>query len=71
MRLTEGEERFLNHNSRWGSDGWPIRKVGRSWHWEDSFGYRGAPVSYKTKREAGEAVERYIDLLLDKKAGRI
>jgi hypothetical protein len=49
----------------WGSDGYPITKRGREW-WVKHF-----PVPFKTKRQAVAQWERYIDILLDKKAGRL
>ncbi len=70
-KLTEGENQFLQHNSRWGSAGWPIQKVKGGWIWTEFFGVKGAPTVYKTKKAAGEAIERYIEVLLDKLAGRV
>lgn len=69
--LSDNEESFLRHMMRWGSDGYPVSKVGQSWHWVDFRGCSGAPTVYKTKREAEVAVENYIDILIDKKAGRL
>lgn len=34
-------------------------------------GVRGAPTVYRTKRECVEAIERYLDILRDKMAGRL
>lgn len=62
--LTEKEIEILRHWSMWGSTGYPISKVGRSWHVE------GYPTTYRTKREAVAQWERRIDFLLAKKAGR-
>ena len=69
--LTIAEAAFLEHNIRWGSDGHPIAKIGRGWHWQDVAGVRGAPTVYRTKRECVEAIERYLDILRDKMAGRL
>jgi hypothetical protein len=69
--LSENERRFLNHNIRWGSDGYPITKVKGGWIWHESWGIKGTPVVYKTKKAAGEAIEKYVDILADKAAGRI
>lgn len=69
--LSASEKSIVQHVSRWGSDGYPITKVGRRWHWNEMFGVRGAPVSYKTKRAAVQAFENFHDLLLDKAAGRV
>lgn len=71
MTLTENERRFLTHNTRWGSDGYPITKIKGGWVWHESYGVKGAPVVFKTKKAAGEAIENYIDILCDKLAGRI
>ena len=69
--LSEAEHRLMDHVTRWGSDGYPVRKVGRGWHVEQSFGVEGIPMVFKTKREAVEAFERWHALMLDKHAGRI
>ena len=68
---TQSEKDFHNHNIRWGSDGYPILKTKRGWIWQESFGIKGAPTVFKTKKACGEAIERYIDVLCDKAAGRI
>jgi hypothetical protein len=69
--LSPAESDFLRHIMMFGSDGYPVQKVGRSWHWVDFWGVKGAPCVYKSKREATAAVERYIEILIDKKAGRL
>jgi hypothetical protein len=72
--LTEAERNILRHISRWGSDGYPIRKLtGRNprWVWDEMYGVKGAPVVYKTKREAVTAFEDYLDVLRAKLAGRL
>jgi len=69
--LSTGENDILRHWSRWGSDGYPIRKMGRHWHWVESFGVKGAPVVYKTKRQAVAAFERYVAILIERSAGRL
>lgn len=68
--LTESEGNFLRHMMMFGSDGYPVQKAGSRWIWVEFWGVRGAPVVYKTKRAAVAAVERYIDILIDRKAGR-
>lgn len=72
MGLNANERNWLNHMTRWGSDGYPVRKLrpGR-WVWDEFFGIKGAPTVYKTKKAAMAAVEAYEDLLIDKHAGRI
>lgn len=69
--LTEGENEFLRHMTRWGSDGYPVRKVGRHWLWYEVFGVKGAPTCYATKKAACAAVEAYLGILRDKTAGRL
>jgi hypothetical protein len=70
--ITENEKDLLNHISRWGSDGYPIRKVGKGkWIWFEFFGVKGAPTVYGTKREAVTAFEKFYQILLDASAGRI
>lgn len=70
--ITDNEKELLGHISKWGSDGYPVRKVGAGkWIWFEFFGCKGAPTVYKTKREAFQAFEAYQDILLDALAGRI
>lgn len=69
--LSEQESAFMGHMTRWGSDGYPVRKIGNGWQWVEFYGIKGAPVVYKTKKAAFEAVENYIEFLCDKIAGRI
>ena len=70
-RLSENEERFLSHMGRWGSDGYPVMKTGRGWIWDEFCGIKGAPTTYSTKKAAIAAIEAYIDILIDRKAGRL
>jgi len=70
--LTKVENDFLQHIQMWGSDAYPCRKVGNGkWIWEEFWGVKGAPTVYGTKKECVAAIERYIDVLIDKTAGRI
>ena len=69
--LSEAERAFLNHNIRWGSDGYPIQRIGRGWHWNASHGVGGCPKVFKTKKEASAAIEAYVSLLCDRLAGRV
>ena len=69
--LTQAENDFLRHMSMFGSDGYPVKKVGRNWQWMEFWGVKGAPTTYKTKRECVAAIEKYIDILCDKAAGRL
>lgn len=63
--LTKQQQSDLTHWSMWGYEGYPITKHGRSWF------VRDCPKGFKTKREAVKQWENYIQLLLDKKAGRV
>lgn len=69
--LTENEHDFFEHMVRWGSTGYPVMKVKSGWIWQEFYGVKGAPVVYKTKRECVTAIEGYIDILRDKRAGRL
>ena len=70
QNLTEDENALLAHLSHWGSNGYPIQKLGRGWTW--SFrGIKGPPVIFKTRREAVASFEAYEQILIDKCAGRI
>jgi hypothetical protein len=71
INVTSDEHDLLNHISMWGSEGYPIKRVG-SRHW--SWSYRDSintPAVYKTKREAVASFEAYHSILLDRLAGRI
>ena len=69
--VTPDERALLNHVSRWGSDGYPVQKIGSRWHWRDWRSVKGAPVVYRTKREAVAAFEAFYQIVLDASAGRI
>ena len=70
--LSEAENNFQRHISRFGSKGYPVHKIGsRRWIWADFWGVKGAPVVYRTKRAAVAAVELYLEILCDRSAGRI
>ena len=68
---TQSEKDFHRAIDRYGSDAYPISRVSRGWIWHEFWGVQGAPVVYKTKREAVQAIERYVDILCDKAAGRL
>jgi hypothetical protein len=71
VHLTEGENQLLQHISRWGSDGYPVHKLGRKWTVDSMFGAGGFPTTFKTKREAVARFEAYYTLLVDRSAGRL
>ncbi len=69
--MTENENSVLRHWSMFGSDGYPIIRRGSRW-WVDGIRGCGAcPSGFGTKREAVAQWERYIDILIDRAAGRI
>lgn len=69
--LTADERDLLTHVSRFGSEGYPVSKVGsRHWSWTWR-GKCGPPTVFRTKREAVASFERFLDVLRDAKAGRI
>ena len=69
--LTEDERALLTHISRWGSDGYPVRRVGRGWMWGEWRSIKGPPVIFRTKREAVASFEAFESILIDAYAGRI
>jgi hypothetical protein len=67
--LSEDERFVLTHISRWGSDGYPIKKVGsRHWTWGPIRSINGPPVLFPTKKQAVESFEKYHDSLLERYA---
>lgn len=68
--ISKDEYAWLQHIQRWGSDAYPVRKIGRKWSFERMFNVGGTPTLYTTQRKAIEAVELFYDHLLDKNAGR-
>jgi hypothetical protein len=59
-RLTAAEKETLMWDSRFGSDSYPIRKIGRHW----SIDRQGDTRCFATKREAVQAWEIYISILI-------
>lgn len=64
--LTDDEAALLTHITRWGSDGYPIEKLGRKWVWRQWRGVKGSPVLYKTKKEAVAVFELWQELVLER-----
>ena len=69
--ITEDEQALLAHIVRWGSDGYPVKKLGRGWTWGPWRGVQGPPAVFKRKRDAVESFEKFLDVLHDAKAGRL
>lgn len=63
--ISEDERALMSHISRWGSDGYPVRKTGRGWTWGPWRSIQGPPTVFKTKREAVAMFERFLDVLLE------
>lgn len=60
--LLEDERALMTHVTMFGSDGYPVARVG-SRHWSWSYRSLSAPGVYKTKREATTAFESYLEVL--------
>ena len=60
--LTPDEAALCTHISRFGSDGYPVRKLGREWTWD--FRSLKAPTLYDRKWKAIEAFETFHLILL-------
>jgi hypothetical protein len=69
--ITEDENDLVAHVMRWGSDGYPVHKLGRGWVWGPFRSVNGPPTMFKTKREATANFEMFLDVLRDAKAGRL
>ncbi len=63
--VTEDERALLEQVIRWGSDGYPIAKLGRGWAWGPWRSVNGPPTIFRTKREAVAHFERFLDVLRD------
>jgi hypothetical protein len=67
--LSDDERFVLSHISRWGSDGYPIVKVGsRHWTWGPIRSIKGPPVLFPTRRQAVESFEKYLASLRERLA---
>ena len=70
--LSEDEWALLNHCGRWGSDGYPVARVGsHHWTWGPWRSINGPPVVFKTKRLAVASFESCLGIPVGKKAGRL
>lgn len=69
--LSAGENSWLTHINMWGSNGYPVRKLGTRWTFDRAFGVGGTPVVYPTKKAAVAACEAFYAILRDKSAGRL
>jgi len=62
--LTDDEAALLYHVTRWGSDGYPVRKLGRGWIVDQWRSVKGPPVVYKTKRAAVAQFDAWLESAL-------
>ena len=70
-RLTEDQHWILGHWAMYGSDGYPVMKIGREWQVLGQRGCGAFPTTFKSKREAFAAWEGFINTLCDYKSGRV
>lgn len=64
--ITDDERALVSHVMRWGSDGYPVRKMRTGvWVWGDWRSITGPPTVFKTKREAVASFERFHEILLE------
>lgn len=65
--ITPAEARLMTHVMMFGSDGYPVQKLGpRSWTWGTDQ-VPGPPTTWPTKREAVASFEAFIDVLIEAK----
>ena len=62
-QLTPDEIALANHVGRWGSGGYPVRRLGRRWTW-DYLTVR-APGLFPTRKAAVANLDRRLDFYLD------
>lgn len=62
--IEPGRRKLLSHVSRWGSDGYPVHKLGSGWTWGND-DVHGPPVAFKTKREAVASFERFYEIMVN------
>jgi hypothetical protein len=64
-QISDDERSLVIHVSMWGSDGYPVHKVG-SRHWAWSYrSINGPPVVFTTKRECVNSFEEFLDVLYE------
>jgi hypothetical protein len=59
--LTRDERDLLTHISRFGSDGYPVGKVGSMWRW--SYRDTHSERAYTSKKQATQNFEQYLETL--------
>lgn len=67
--LSEDERALLAHISRWGSDGYPVSKLGSDrWQWGPWRSIKGPPRIFRSKKQAIENFEIYLAILRERLA---
>jgi len=61
LPLSANERELFAHVTMFGSEGYPVAKLGRRWIVADAFGVKGAPTVFRTKREAVAQFELWLD----------
>jgi hypothetical protein len=64
--LTNDEAGLIIHIERWGSDGYPISRLGRKWQIGSFRSWKGFPILFKTKTAAVKQFEAWHDLALER-----
>ncbi len=64
--LTNDEAGLIQHVERWGSDGYPIFRLGRKWQIGTFRTWNGFPVPFKTKKSAVAQFEAWLDLAYER-----
>lgn len=68
LPLTRDERELVAHILMFGSEGYPVAKIGRRWHVQDAFGVKGPPTTFRTKREAVAQFEAWYKLARERMA---
>lgn len=68
LPLSRDERELLAHITMFGSDGYPVAKLGRRWIVADAFGVKGPPTVFRTKREAVASFEAWYALARERMA---
>ena len=63
--VTEDERSLVNQVSMWGSDAYPVSKLGKRWTWGPWRSVKGPPTVFATKREAVASFEAFHRIVLD------
>ena len=61
-RMSDDEVALMYHVGMWGSDGYPVERIGRRWRWRAWRSVSGSPETFGTKRQAVAAFESWMNL---------